>query len=176
MADKIFPRFQKVADLVDLSSADVKVLNDEAREFFEREDDETKAFLAAHPEFYRCPENAKMLEAWMYLHGDLPFVLWNLEIALRDLLADGLLRQAPPPKQPEVDKSRGVILTRTDALAEYIPSDSEAAALAKLRDDPSLNDHQRKVRLQRLALLAGAQRREFADERRPDDRDPRIVI
>jgi hypothetical protein len=164
MSDKIFPRFQKLTDLVDLSSTDVETLNDEARMFLERELGETEAFLSAHPEYYQCDENAKLLEAWMYLHGDLPFTLWNLEIALRDLQEDGLLRQAPPPEQPVVDKTRGIKLVVTDALAEYQTPPAEQAALAKVADDLSLNDHQRKARLRKLALLAGQQRRSLQSE------------
>jgi hypothetical protein len=162
MAEKLFPRFQQYEDFSIYAIAD----DDEQREAEAQEIDRrgTEAFLAAHPEYYECDENDKLLEAWLYIHGDLPFTLWNLEIGFRDLLADGLLQTAPPA-EPVVDTGNpSIVLSVTDRLAEYVPSDTEVATLAKLQDDPSLNDHQRKVRLRKLALLAGQQRRELAPQ------------
>jgi hypothetical protein len=157
-AAKVFPTFDKYSDLPDHDdSAGVE------------------EFLAAHAEFYRSDFNAALLIAFLELHGGLPFTKWNLEIAYNDLRSDGLLEKEPPPAAPEVDNSRGII--RIENLsAEYVPSDVEAAALAKLNDDPNLSDHARKTRDRKLALLAGKQRRAFAEPQRPDDRDPQIVI
>jgi hypothetical protein len=121
----------------------------------------SEAFIKAHPEFYQCDENAQLLEAWLYLHNDAPFTRLNLELAQRALAND--LKTAPPPEAPVLDKWAGVTLSRSDALLEYQPSEDEQDALAKLADDSSLNDHQRKARLNKLKLLAGKQRREFSD-------------
>jgi hypothetical protein len=120
-----------------------------------------EAFLNAHPEFFQCEENAQLLAAWLYLHNDAPFTRLNLELAHRALADD--LKTAPPPETPVADKWAGVTLSRSDSLAEYQPSDDEKEALAKVADDPNLNDSQRKVRLKKLALLAGRQRREFSN-------------
>jgi hypothetical protein len=56
------------------------------------------------------------------------------------------------------------MLTRTDALAEYIPSDAEVEQLAKVADDVYASDASRKSRDRKLALLAGQQRRELAPQ------------
>ena len=169
---KVYPRFQQYTDFIDVANDDFTIAV--AQENIDHPG--TEAFLNAHPEYYRCDENAKLLEAWLYLHGDLPFTRWKLEIGLRDRQADGLLKAAPPVEPPGVDRWAGITLARTAALAEYVPSDQEAAQLAKLKDDVDLNDRQRQARLRKLALLAGAQRRASAAPRRPDDRDPQIVI
>jgi hypothetical protein len=132
----------------------------------------TEAFINAHPEFYQCQENAELLAAWLYLHGDAPFTRLNLELAQRALADD--LKSAPPAEQAEVDRWAGITLSRQDALAEYQPNDDEQEALSKLQDDPSLNDHQRKARDRKLRLLAGTQRRQFSDL--TPGVDPRIVI
>ena len=175
MTAKIFPRFQQLSDfsIININRDDDEQREIEAQEIERRG---VEAFLAAHPEYFQCDENDKLLEAWLFLHGDLPFTLWNLEIALRDLQEDGILQAAPPPEQPSVDKWASVTLARTDTLAEYVPSGIETVTLARVRDDSTLNDHQRKARDRKLALLARKQRREFAGQRCPDDRDPQIVI
>lgn len=123
------------------------------------------AFIQAHPEFYQCPENAELLTAWLYLHNDAPFTRLNLELAVRALQDD--LKTAPPPDTPVTDdkwtRDQFGTLSRSDALLEYQPGDDEKESLAKLADDPNLNDHQRKARLTKLRLLAGQQRREFSN-------------
>ena len=69
---------------------------------------------------------------------------------------------APSATAPEVNNWASVVLSRQDALAEYQPSDTESAQLAKVADSVDLNDHQRKARDRKLALLAGEQRRKLA--------------
>lgn len=120
------------------------------------DDKGTQAFLDAHPEFYQCAENSKLLEAWLYMHNDAPFTRLNLELAQR-ALGDGL--KTAPPEPAVVDKTRGIIVQVGDTLAEYQTPPEEQEALDKLKDDPSLSDYQRKARDRKLALLAGAQRR-----------------
>jgi hypothetical protein len=125
------------------------------------DDQGTQAFISAHPEFYPCEENAKLLEAWLYMHNDAAFTRLNLELAQRDLGSNLKVR----PLEPEVvDKTRGIILTRTDALAEYQAPTEEKEALDKLKDDVHASDATRKARDRRLAQLAGQQRRELAPQ------------
>jgi hypothetical protein len=121
----------------------------------------TEAFAAAHPEFHHCSENAEALAERLAEHGEkLPCTRRNLELVYAELLAEGKIKSAPPAATPVIDKMAGVTLVREDALLEYQPPPNEAATLEKLRDDPALNDHQRKQRLRKLAALAGQQRRE----------------
>jgi hypothetical protein len=136
---------------------------------------ETAAFIAAHPEYYPSAFNLGLIRAWLAIY-DVPFSEWNLTICVNDLKEDGLLEPPPPTAAPELDASRGVLQVRSDALLEYQTPSDEQKILEKLRDDSALNDSQRKSRLRRLALLAGAQRRANAAPRRPDDRDPSIGI
>jgi hypothetical protein len=140
-------------------------VDEEVRALREEHLDEqgTEAFAAAHPEFYQCGENALALAERLAEYGDgekLPCTTRNLELVYRELLAEGKIKSAPPTAAPVLDKLAGVTLVREDALAEYVAPSDEAAALEKLRDDPALNDHQRKQRLRKLAALAGQQRRE----------------
>jgi hypothetical protein len=121
------------------------------------------SFADAHPEFYRCEENSQALQERLAEYGDserLPFTRRNLELVYAELREEGKIKAAPPVPTPVLDKLAGVTLAREDALAEYVAPNDEAAALAKLADDPALNDHQRKQRLRKLAALAGQQRRE----------------
>jgi len=122
----------------------------------------TEAFAAAHPEFYQCSENAAALAERLAEYGDgekLPCTTRNLELVYRELLAEGKLKTAPPEPAKAATGNPSITLTVTDALLEYQTPSDEAAALAKLADDPTLNDHQRKQRLRKLAVLAGQQRR-----------------
>jgi hypothetical protein len=122
----------------------------------------TKFLAAVAADYCATEKNASLLAGWCASRG-IPMTCWNLIIAFRDLTEDGQLEAAPPP-EPLVDTGNpSIVLTVTDALAHYVPTDDEAATLAKLQDDPSLNDHQRKVRLRKLALLAGQQRRELSN-------------
>jgi hypothetical protein len=140
-------------------------VDDEVRVLREEHLDErgTEAFAAAHLEFYHCYENAEALAERLAEYGDgekLPCTRRNLELVYAELLAERKIRSAPPAAAPVVDKMAGITVIREDALAEYVMPRDEAAALEKLRDDPALNDHQRKQRLRKLAALAGQQRRE----------------
>jgi hypothetical protein len=140
-------------------------VDDEVRALREAHLDErgTGAFAAAHAEFHHCNENAAALADRLAEHGDgekLPCTRRNLELVYAELLAEGKIKSAPPASTPVIDKMAGVTLVREDAVLEYQPPPNEAAALEKLRDDPALNDHQRKQRLRKLAALAGQQRRE----------------
>lgn len=139
-------------------------------EFEEREINE---FIKAHPEYQASEFNLGLIKAWLSLYDGI-YSKWNLEICLEDLRKDGLLEAAPPTAPVEVDKSRGVVEVRSDALMEYQVPPGEAAALAKLADDPNLSDHARKARDHRLALLAGQQRRQGSTL--PRNYGQRVVI
>jgi hypothetical protein len=135
------------------------------------------SFADAHPEFYRCEENSQALQERLAEYGDgekLPCTTRNLELVYRELLAEGKLKSAPPAPTPVLDKMAGVTLVREDALLEYQTPEDEAKLLEKLRDDPALNDHQRKQRLRKLAALAGQQRRERSNL--PPHYGQRVVI
>jgi hypothetical protein len=170
VSDKIFPPFKRLTEFIEYNVAPVAKRAEVAEKI---ESEETLRFIDENPTYYPSAHNAAIMGAWLSLYG-LPHLCWNLTIAFNDLRQDGLLELAPPPEQVEVDRWAGVTLSRSDALAEYQPSDDEQEALAKLADDPSLNDQQRKVRLKKLKLLAGQQRREFSDLK--PGADPRIVI
>jgi hypothetical protein len=136
-----------------------------------------EAFADAHPEFYRCGENSQALQQRLAEHGAgerLPFTRRNLELVYNELGKEGKIKSAPPTPTPVLDKMAGVTLVREDALAEYVATSDEAAALAKLADDPALNDHQRKQRLRKLAALAGQQRR--GDSTLPRNYGQRVVL
>jgi hypothetical protein len=116
----------------------------------------TRAFVAAHPEYYACPMNAAALDNWCSNRG-IPCTRYNLEIAFSELREK--LENAPPPRPAVVDRWAGIVLSRQDTMAEYVPSDEEKEALAKLADDHNLTTRQRNARLEKLRILAGAQRR-----------------
>lgn len=121
------------------------------------------SFADAHPEFHHCEENSQALQERLAEYGDgekLPCTRRNLELVYNELLAEGKIKSVPPAPTPVLDKMAGITLVREDALAEYVTPSAEVTALEKLRDDPTLNDHQRKQRLQKLAALAGQQRRQ----------------
>jgi hypothetical protein len=160
MMNKILPRLELYTDFAtyNLAGDDEEAV---AAAIAHIEDAGVTAFLAAVPGYHPSRTNAERLVGWCTSRG-IPMTCWNLVLAHRALMEDGQLGIAPPPEQPSVDKWASVTLTRTDILAEYQPSDAEAAALAKVVDDSNLNDHQRKARDRKLALLAGQQRREFA--------------
>lgn len=154
MTDKIYPRFQRYEDFPGLTEDQI---NSEG----------TQAFIDNNPHYFACEENFKLLEAWLNLHGELPFTRLNLEIAQRDLEADGILRHAPVAVTTPPNNWSSVVLSRADALAEYQPSASETAQLEKLSDDPALGDRARKNRDAKLRLLAGQQRREMSKVVKP---------
>jgi hypothetical protein len=131
-------------------------------------------FLAKVPEFVKTDKNAMVLHGWTYTRG-VPFTLWNAVIAYRALREEVSL-ETTPQESPEVDTSRGIIEVRTDALAEYRPGSEEAETLAKLADDSTLSDKARKNRDDRLKILAGQQRRQYADPRKPTGHEPTLVI
>jgi hypothetical protein len=142
-------------------------------------DEGTERFIASHPEWsatYQSGGNAKKLLGWCEARR-IPKTLWNLSLAFGDLLADAVLEKVEPSQAPQADsRNPSIVLTVQNALAEYRPSDSEAEALKKCEDDVTLSDHARKNRDRKLALLAGQQRRQYATARKPDDREPCIVI
>jgi hypothetical protein len=170
---KVFPRLEQYQDFPSYVRAVREgasgVLDPEAKfsdEVAAEIDQEgTERFIERHPEWntsYQTGANAKKLLGWCEARR-IPKTLWNLSIGFGDLLADGLLEKvAPSPEAPEVDKSRGIIEARTDALAEYQPSEQETESLEKLSDDPSLGDRARKNRDDKLRLLAQQQRREYS--------------
>jgi len=112
-----------------------------------------EAFLAAHPEYYACEANADLITDWCDERG-IPLTLKNLEVALGELagrLTTGQEPHAEPPRRIVTRAVRG-----GDAFPPALPE--EAATLAKLKDDVSLSDHQRKARDEKLRRLAVAQR------------------
>jgi hypothetical protein len=177
VSEKIFPPFQYLGafpeyNVAPVNAAPIKkrspnlmdtvVMKPSRAEVAEEiEARETQRFIEETPDYYPSAHNAAIMSTWLSLYG-VPSLCWNLTIAFKDLKQDGLLELAPRPEPVEIDKYAGVTLSRGDALAEYVPSDEETEQLAKIADDANLNDHQRKVRLKKLALLAGQQRREFS--------------
>ncbi len=165
MTKHLLPRLQKFSDFASYNAA-IAIDDDEAvtavLEHIELEVG-VPNFLAATPSYYACPKNSELLLGWCKSRG-VPLTQWNLTLAFRDLSEEGQLEAAPPAAAPVVDKNRGVIETRSDTLMRYETPSAEAAALEKVRDDVSLNDHQRKARDRKLALLAGNQRRELSTQ------------
>ncbi len=162
--ENTFPRFQRYEDFPGYSDfpRSGNAADEAARTAVAAEIDRqgSQAFLDAHPEYFPCDENSKLLRAWLFLHGELPATRLNLEIAQRELGDD--LQKVPSPESTAIDPRRGIIVSRSDVLAEYRPSAGEATALSAVADSVDLNDHQRKVRDRKLALLAGEQRRKLA--------------
>jgi hypothetical protein len=169
---KVFPRLEAYMDFPVYARAVREgasgVLDPEAKfsdEVADEIDQEgTGRFIESHPEWntYQTGANARKLLGWCEARR-IPKTLWNLSIAFTDLRADGALEKVEPsPEAPEVDKSRGIIEARTDALSHYVPGTAEAEALGKLADDSSLGDRARKTRDEKLRLLAGQQRRKYA--------------
>jgi hypothetical protein len=176
MAAKIFPRFDEYQDFT-IYKMSTDGDDDRAAATEHIDYVGARSFSAQNTEWnqhYRSDANAERLVGWCNTRG-IPTTRHNLDIGFGDLKNDRLLEIVPTPI-PEIDNSRGVIQQVGDALLEYQTPDSEQVTLAKLRDDSTLNDHQRKARDRKLCILAGQQRREFAEPRRPDDRDPQIVI
>lgn len=135
----------------------------------ELEQEGVRAFLENNDwEPHRNEHNKDLM-----VRGDAPSTRKNLELLLRDL-KDQLVKNPPAPGV-EPDKSRGIIKGE-NALAEWKPDSAERRVLASVADNADLSDHQRKLRDKKLAALASRQRRELAQPRRPDDRDPLVVI
>jgi hypothetical protein len=160
MTTKLLPRLEQFTDYALYNVADDA--ETVAAAIAHIEEAGISAFLNSVPAYHPSQENAQLLTGWCTSRG-VPMSCWNLLLAYRDLTDDGLLELAPLAEQPGVDKWAGVTLARTDALLEYVPSDEESAQLEKVADSPDLNDHQRKARLKKLALLTGIQRRELAN-------------
>ncbi len=129
---------------------------------------DTEAFLREHPEFHPCEFNSGLVEAWFTNEAQragvnqVPFTKWNLEVCLNDLTERGLLSKAPNPR-PSTSTKYKLPDIRDAGIAVAQPSAEEKQALAKLQDDPSLSDHARKQRDEKLRLLAGKQRRELSE-------------
>jgi hypothetical protein len=160
-AAKLFPTIHRLNSIPGYSEAlTTREKVDLVQEF---EGTEIEKFVQAHPEYYASPFNLGLIRAWLSLYDGI-YSAWNLAICYEDLRKDGLLEAAPPPTPVEIDDSRGVVQVRTDTLMEYQAPSDEAAALAKLADDPNLSDHARKARDRKLTLLAGQQRRALAPQ------------
>jgi hypothetical protein len=113
-----------------------------------------QAFINSNPNFPRAYGEA----LYKYLEGrNLPLTRSNLETACQ-LLDLGTLVPVEEPVQKTFEVHSVVA---APATAE--PTPEEAEQLAKLADDKHLNDHQRKVRLEKLAQLARQQRKVFRD-------------
>jgi hypothetical protein len=115
----------------------------------------SQAFMDANPHFPR--EYGDGL--FHYLDDrNLPLTRANLEQACQILDLGKLtpVEESPVNKPIEIHQ-----VVAAPAVAP--PTPEEAEQLAKLADDKNLNDHQRKVRLEKLAQLARQQRRVFRD-------------
>ena len=159
---KVFPPLDHLSDVPGYSQA--QGTGDKLNALSEYESREVAEFVAAHPEYHPSPFNFALVGSWMALY-DAVLSRWNLEICYADLIADGLLESATAPAAPEAAPGNpSITRVRSDALLEYRAPETEKSALAALRDDTNLSDHQRKARDRALALLAGQQRRALAPQ------------
>src|SRR5580700_672172 len=134
-------RFDEYGDFNIINISD----DEEVREIRKKNLDEVgaEAFVATHPEYYCCDENATALAGRLAQYGEnkkLPYSLRNLQLAYREVLAEGKIKAAPPAAAPVIDKMAGVTFVREDTLMVYETPAAEAAALEKAADDPNLSD------------------------------------
>ena len=110
------------------------------------------AYVAAHGPL--SERNASRVLSWVKAHL-VPATRNNLEIAVRVLTAEAQLeRETPVQKLMQKEMEiRPVVAAQT---AE--PTAEEKATLEKVKDDPNLSDHQRKLRDKKLKQAATAQR------------------
>ena len=125
-----------------------------------------EAFAEKHTGYYASDWNGSLLVAWCRQRA-IPTTCRNLTLAFEELSADGML-EAAPKRNPAAGRRSGGII---QALA--VESEQELAALAKLKDDPSLSDATRRKRDVTLRRLAVAQRTAF---RRPGSGDQQKVV
>ena len=117
-----------------------------------------EAFKVAHPEFPATENNSQALIDWC--EAELaPMTRKNLEVAWRELQAEGKLEQAEPT-QEAIGKlyTKEIEIRPVEAAQVAEPTDDEKTTLDKLRDDPSLSDGTRKRRDEQLKRAATASR------------------
>jgi hypothetical protein len=143
------------------------------KEQFDREG--CQAFLAAHPEFPQTEANAFVLLKWC---GDLhvPASRHNLEIALRELKGASKLEDAAPT-QDSIGRlvTKEIEIRPVEAAQVAEPTPQERKTLEAVKDDPSLSDHARKQRDEKLKRAA-TQSRITHRRHDPDAANRRILI
>ena len=110
------------------------------------------AFVVVHGPL--SERNASRVLSWLKAHLA-PATRKNLEIAVRVLTADGQLER-DTPVQKLMQKEIEIRPVQAAQTAE--PTTEEKVTLEKVKDDPNLSDHQRKLRDKRLKQAATAQR------------------
>jgi hypothetical protein len=119
-----------------------------------------EAFKAAHPDLPLTEKNSTALIHWCELER-VPMTRKNLEVAWRELQAEGALEAKPVAEEAVGKLFRQEIEIRPveGRLAAAEPTGEEASALETVKDDPTLTDHSRKKRDAKLRDLANKQRR-----------------
>lgn len=117
-----------------------------------------EAFKAAHPEFPATDKNSQALINWC--EAELaPMTRKNLEIAWRELKAEGKL-EAKPAAQETIGKlvTNEIEIRPVEAAQVAEPTSQERKTLEATKDDPGLSDRQRKARDEKLKRAATASR------------------
>jgi len=117
-----------------------------------------EAFKAAHPEFPATENNSQALIDWCETELA-PMTRKNLEVAWRELQADGKL-EAKPAAQEAIGKlyTKEIAIRPVEAAQVAQPTPDERKTLEATKDDPGLSDRQRKARDEKLKRVATASR------------------
>jgi hypothetical protein len=110
------------------------------------------AFMAGNPSFPASAKNAQALFDWCEAQ-QVPLTRKNLEVAWRELRAEGKLEQ----KFAEQETTKAVadlVIRPVEAAQVAPPTKKEQAVLVAVKDDPALNDRQRKARDEKLKRAA----------------------
>jgi hypothetical protein len=134
-----------------------------------------EAFKAAHPDLPLTEKNSQALIHWCELER-VPMTRKNLEVGWRELQAEGKLEPTEPTQEAIGKLVKAEIEIRPVMGAPTgKPTPEEAATLEKVKDDPTLSDHQRKARDEKLKRAATASR--IANRRHdPHATNRRILI
>jgi hypothetical protein len=125
-----------------------------ALEFKERVNYEgTQAFKIANPSFPNTENNCTALVEWCEAQL-VPLTRRNLEIAWRELASEGKLEKQTEPAAEAVGNLHRLEIQPVVAAQTAKPTRKEKEALEAVKDDPNLNDHQRKVRFKKLKQAA----------------------
>src|SRR5437899_2184322 len=109
-----------------------------------------EAFKAAHPDLPLTEKNSQALIHWCELER-VPMTRKNLEVAWRELQAEGRLEAKSVAQQPIAKLLKAEIEIRPAEAAQVAePTPQERKTLEATRDDSSLTDHTRKKRLAEL--------------------------
>jgi hypothetical protein len=116
------------------------------------------AFKAAHPDLPLTEKNSQALIHWCELER-VPMTRKNLEVAWRELQADGAL-ESKPVEQEAIGNlyTKEIEIRPVEAAQVAEPTPQERKTLEATRDDSSLSDHTRKRRLAELKKAATASR------------------